>query len=66
MGLKGIDADPEYRRVFKIYNFNEKTKQVDHIQTLKTKPLTKDRFQEIIKEEMAKPFNKNACYEVVS
>lgn len=39
---------------FKIIHFDPKTKLVTHYYTLKTKPITEDRFNELVKEEVSK------------
>lgn len=54
------------KRIFKIYKFDKKTRQVTGISTLRTKPMTQKRFEELIKEEMASEYYRKSCvYEVV-
>ena len=45
-------------------NYDVKTKCVALHQTLRTKPLDLDGLESVIKNEMSKPFNKNACWYV--
>lgn len=47
-----------------IMNYDVKTKCVALHQTLRTKPLDLDGLESVIKNEMSKPFNKNACWYV--
>lgn len=42
------------KRKFEIYTFNKTTLEVDSISTFKVKPVTDERFQEIIKENVKK------------
>lgn len=48
--------------IFKIYRFNEKSKRVQTEERCKTKPISKAQLKELIKEEMARPHNKNAIW----
>ncbi len=41
------------RSVFRLYHFNEKTRQLDAIETLRTKPLTEKDFKRCLKKELA-------------
>lgn len=57
----------EFKRyTFRIYNFNAKTRMVEMVQTLKTKPMDKKDLERVMREELSKPYNKNACIELVS
>ena len=52
------------RYIFKIYNFNTKTRQVELTQRLVTKIMTQHDFNRLLKSELAKPVNKNCCWEM--
>jgi hypothetical protein len=49
---------------FKIFYFNEKTREVEVFATYKTKPITEERLPELIRIEMSK-CKSPCCYQVV-
>jgi hypothetical protein len=65
MSKSAIRTDEARKRVFKLYTFDAKTKEISGVTTCSTREMTDKEFKACLARERSKPFYKNAIWEIV-